>query len=417
MPYSKILEGETMKLTKLSLAALIAVGALTTNASAQMLEEAIKGVETDGYMRYRYTSVVVEPDGADSATKSEHEYKGVVNLKTPVQNGFQAGMTLLYLNTDVSGDSTANVTTIGSTDSDFRVKNFWGSYTLAKSKTTFTAGKQTVGSFLTDDMSATGLKVTNQDVAGVTFAAVAFDSLQQDGDFALRNVTLGDNPGRTVGMSNVYAVAAIGAFGPVGFQGWYHMISEVADSLAAELSYSADMGGTKVKAKGQYVATSMEDKVAGGAASDGDFMAIQAGASVSIVDLCLGYVAYEADTVNGADGTSFAAIEDEGKLIRAGEQLSEDTDAFTGENTYFFAKATVKIPGVEGMSMGLDYASKEADLVANDVDSDEVVLRAAYKFNKNLNLKSYYSMMEVDSEAAGADFDSNKFRFEAMYSF
>ncbi len=45
-----------MKLVKLSLAAIVAAGALTSVASAASLEEAIKNVEVTGYARYRFDS-------------------------------------------------------------------------------------------------------------------------------------------------------------------------------------------------------------------------------------------------------------------------------------------------------------------------------------------------------------------------
>ena len=45
-----------MKLTKISLAALVALGAFSSVASATPLEEAIKNVDLSGFARYRYTN-------------------------------------------------------------------------------------------------------------------------------------------------------------------------------------------------------------------------------------------------------------------------------------------------------------------------------------------------------------------------
>ena len=44
-----------MKMTKISLAACIALGSLSTASFAQPLEEAIKGIDVSGMLRYRYT--------------------------------------------------------------------------------------------------------------------------------------------------------------------------------------------------------------------------------------------------------------------------------------------------------------------------------------------------------------------------
>ena len=45
-----------MKLVKLSLATIVAAGALSSVASAASLEEAIKNVDVSGYARYRFDS-------------------------------------------------------------------------------------------------------------------------------------------------------------------------------------------------------------------------------------------------------------------------------------------------------------------------------------------------------------------------
>ena len=47
-----------MKLVKLSLATIVAAGALSSVASAASLEEAIKNVDVSGYARYRFDLIV-----------------------------------------------------------------------------------------------------------------------------------------------------------------------------------------------------------------------------------------------------------------------------------------------------------------------------------------------------------------------
>ena len=44
-----------MKITKLSLIACVALASLSTASFAQPLEEAIKGIDVSGMLRYRYT--------------------------------------------------------------------------------------------------------------------------------------------------------------------------------------------------------------------------------------------------------------------------------------------------------------------------------------------------------------------------
>ena len=75
-----------MKLTKISLAALVALGAFSSVASATPLEEAIKNVDLSGFARYRYTND--KRTGEYSNTKTEsgskagHGFKICDHFKT-----------------------------------------------------------------------------------------------------------------------------------------------------------------------------------------------------------------------------------------------------------------------------------------------------------------------------------------------
>ncbi len=64
-----------MKLVKMSLAAIVAAGALTSVASATPLEEAIKNVDVSGFARYRFDSTKVDANGNQgSDTKASHRF-------------------------------------------------------------------------------------------------------------------------------------------------------------------------------------------------------------------------------------------------------------------------------------------------------------------------------------------------------
>ena len=60
-----------MRLIKLSLATIIAAGALANLANATSLEEAIKNVEVTGYARYRFDSQNAKL-GSFEDTDNEH---------------------------------------------------------------------------------------------------------------------------------------------------------------------------------------------------------------------------------------------------------------------------------------------------------------------------------------------------------
>lgn len=78
-----------MKLAKISLAAAVALGALSTASFAQPLEEAIKGVDVSGYLRYRYNDDRYSDKNNvkdASETSATHQYKVKADFKTPVVN-------------------------------------------------------------------------------------------------------------------------------------------------------------------------------------------------------------------------------------------------------------------------------------------------------------------------------------------
>ncbi|WP_293651939.1 major outer membrane protein [uncultured Campylobacter sp.] len=64
-----------MKLVKLSLAAIVAAGALTSVANATSLEEAIKNVDVSCYARYRFDSQNAKLASFEDIDKPNHKFK------------------------------------------------------------------------------------------------------------------------------------------------------------------------------------------------------------------------------------------------------------------------------------------------------------------------------------------------------
>ena len=204
-----------MKLTKLSLAAIVAAGALTSVASAASLEEAIKNVDVTGYARYRF-------DSKDSGTNTtnKHRFTSDVNFKSALDDNFFGVLGFRYDSLDNSGERIKARTMVGADDNGndnfgqtFNVRQVYLGYTAGN--TTITAGRQVLGTFFTDDMVGTGIKLLNSDISGLTLAAIAFDNLQDDGDIGTGALTLGANHSEYVTDRNLYGVAAIGSYDPV----------------------------------------------------------------------------------------------------------------------------------------------------------------------------------------------------------
>ncbi|NLK66915.1 MAG: major outer membrane protein, partial [Campylobacteraceae bacterium] len=137
-----------MRLVKLSLVAAMAAGVMATTASAVPLEEAIKDVDVTGFTRLRYTHD--EGDGnVNTTTRGQWNFKGVLDIKTKIDDNFFAVVGIRYNESDTS--TTTSTSTGGrSGGNDFDLYRAYFGYNIGG--TTVTVGRQAVGAFFTDDM-------------------------------------------------------------------------------------------------------------------------------------------------------------------------------------------------------------------------------------------------------------------------
>jgi hypothetical protein len=372
------------KLTKLSLVAAVAVAGLTTSASAVALEEAIKGVDVSGYVRYRMTETTTE----NAWSNQENEYKIVTAVKIPVDDNMKVGIKLLAKGTTLDEEQGTNLG--NDADPELTVANAYFAATIGK--TSLTLGKQDIKTPITDEARGTGILAINTDTP-VTLAAAAFTNSKGDSTMSSTNNAL-------LAPENIYALAAIGSMGPVNAQGWLFAIENVVDSLFfVEASGKIEM----VTLTAQYATAEYDDRTAL-ANTDQSFFGLEAAATFNNIDLSIGYNC--TDEEGGAvslDGTDAA-------YVGAGEQVAYvgDVTGTAADASYFYA--TVSAPVMNGITLGADYIGGET---AN-VDDSELVLRAAYAYNKKLKFSTYYSMYETDAAAGG---DTDKMRIEAKYSF
>ena len=429
-----------MKLTKISLAALVALGAFSSVASATPLEEAIKNVDLSGFARYRYTNN--KKTGEYSNTKTEsgslagHNFKMVTNFKAAIDDNFFGVIGLRYNATDNSGDNTQDdqgSKGIGTDKTDtttgFGVHQFYLGYKIGG--TTITAGKQEIGSYFTDDAVATGLKVVNQDIEGLTLAAAAFDAIEDNEDESngtLYEITKGVRSLKAYDVGNLYAAAVIGSYDPINFQLWYGSLTNLADLLAADVSANfaisddVSLGGrinyvnsnADIDAK-SFAPLSKSIDASNGVANynDGNFYAGELTASLFGFDLRAGYMGWKVDN----KGVTSFALEDKGSLIDVGE-LTLDPTWVDGKANLIYATAGYTF---DKFTVGADYIKghiKHAAAVGKNGKEkvEEITPRFAYQYSKKLEFSSYYAF----KTSKFADQDKKKedqFRFEAKYSF
>ena len=406
-----------MKLTKISLAALVALGAFSSVASATPLEEAIKNVDLSGMARYRYTHVHDYDKNQKNVKKSNeagHNFKMITNFKAAIDDNFFGVVGLRYNATDGSGDNAGTGTDKTNTTGTFGVHQFYLGYKIGG--TTITAGKQTIDSYFTDDAIGTGVRVVNEDIEGLTLTALAFDALEGDDVESDGNLYKATGYLSTYDVGNLYAAGIAGSFNPVSFQLWYGTLTNLADVLAADVSAKFDITNDFALGARLNYANSTADKEAKNILgyNDGNFYAGELSTSLFGLDLAAGYIGWKAQD----KGISAFTFEDQGSLISAGEDVFDWTYA-EGKGNFFYATSAYTF---DKFTVGLDYVKGTQKTSAGAGNPDvkdkveEFVPRFAYQYNKKLTFSSFYSF-QTHKLPNDVKTKEDKFRFEAKYSF
>ena len=409
-----------MKLTKVSLAALVALGAFSSVASATPLEEAIKNVDLSGFARYRYTNDFIKNSNQNSTVKNSgagHAFRMQTAFKAAIDDNFFGVLNLRYDLTDDSGDKNAAGTDKTYTTGTFGVYEMYLGYKAGN--TTITAGKQLLGTFFDDkDVAGTGLKVINTDVPGLTLAAAAFDAVQSDGTELdgplLKTLTgsISDAPG------NIYYLGAAGSYDPVSFKAAIANVQEVATLYGADAGVSFNVtDDVNLNLKGQFVHNDSDHKDV----ADANFRVFQAGTKLFAAKLNAGYLDFDAKNKDN-NKISFATLDANGELINPAKILNgvmsggrQYYNNIKGNNDYWFVKAGYDI---DKFGFGAGYVQGKGTSYALQelrAKRSEWSLDASYKYSKKLTFLSWYAAAKDKKD--GASFKQDRIRFEAKYSF
>ncbi|MDY4830368.1 MAG: major outer membrane protein [Campylobacter sp.] len=416
-----------MKLFKLSLAAVVAAGALSS-VSAAPLEEAIKDIDVSGFGRYRFQSTDTRPASAQKSRNTYHRFTLDVNFKATLDDNFFSVIGLRYDSQDIVGShnkANSGITNThgglsginsgwgGQGRDSFSVRQYYVGYT-AIPYTTVLFGRQPAGTFFTDDVVATGLKVAVNPVEGLTLAALYYTNFEEDGDLAY--IRFGDASNAYIHQKNLWGVAAIYQNEMLDLQAWYAGLNKVADLFA--ISAGADYAindDISVRGTAQWAHTNLAGEFkdnhgrtpwSDGEFANSNFYGFNLGASFYGFDLDAGYLTYGKE-----DKTSLHTLEDAGSLIMPGEQLLDYTE-INGKHKVWFGTAAYTF---DAYSIGVDYVNDKVNNTGGDIKADEWVVRTGYKYNNKLSFKAWYSM--VTEKKGDVKDKSDRFRFDARYNF
>lgn len=404
-----------MNITKISIAALVALSALAQTSSATPLEEAIKDVDFSGFARYRYTYDNKKPSNAARIKNNaaRNEFKFIGNFKAKFDDNFFGVLGLRYLSNDGSG--TQSDTT--NTTEPFTVKQFYLGYKAGN--TTVQAGKQIVKTFFTDDLVGTGISVFNTDVEGLTISAFAFDALAIDTDY---DGNLIPNLIKHKTGTNIYALGLAGNFDSIAFQLWIANMSHTATLVGTELKVNASVtDDVKLGLQAQYVSNFMNNEMATKTQyKDARFYAFRANTDFFGANLNAGYINFKADE----GGTGFITLEDNGELINPSKILnssmggSGNTQYYNNlkdTNHFWFVGAGYKFDKYALAANYIDGKGYSYGLNAAKAKRKEANVSTSYTYNKKLKFLGFFASAKDKKD--GKSYKQNRVRFETKYSF
>lgn len=433
-----------MKITKLSLIACVALASLSTASFAQPLEEAIKGIDVSGMLRYRYTDNRYDNKGFNKQERTRgdanHQWRAEALFKTPVINNISMNLGIGYHNAQQNVnhgkgilDNNGNYTNVfagnglgSGSDSWFGVREFNMVITPDSTNTTIKAGKMIMQTPINDtlDDRATGIFVTNSDLNHWTFALGAFDAWSID-DYQTGYALTPDNksfakPFYTAGAMSNYDTG-IGSFSS---QLWLFNATDMIDFAGfGELAWQNSM----FHLKGQYAFSKLNSDAnspwtsvyKGQKVKEGnDLYTLEAG--VRFHDYNIPVAAKIGYWGNTQDGYA-VSLDNEGSFQKVGQIWFENGATgvsismlpTTGQNmprgfesnelSMFYANINYDI--LENLNIGIDYVNgtnkiargQGAARYSGDIDFQEINPYIVWQYTKSLRIFAHYSILTTDA--------------------
>lgn len=413
-----------MKLVKLSLVAALAAGAFSV-ANATPLEEAIKDIDVSGVLRYRYDTGRFGKDvnlanGNLNSSKQEHKYRAQINFSGAIADNFKAFVQFDYDSTDGGYGTGSSSDTSGV----LTVRQLYLTYTNEDVATSVIAGRQQLNTIWSDNgidgLVGTGVKVVNNSIDGLTLAAFAVDSFNDDSD---------KTPDAILNWEeNLYGAAAIGSYevfgGQLNPQLWLAYMTDNAFLYALDVAYNTTIfDGVNWTLEAAYLGNSVDntlETLRNTEFANGNFFALRGSIEVNGWDASLGGLYY-----GDKDKGSITVIEDQGNIgsLLAGEEIFYTTgsqlNGSTGRNIFGYVTAGYTFNETVRVGGDLVYGGTKTgpSVTTSGGDKLEAVAKVSYKYSPKLNFSAYYSYVNVDNGEANGEGDHSTVRLQALYKF
>ncbi|ELP5666513.1 major outer membrane protein [Campylobacter upsaliensis] len=432
-----------MKLVKLSLVAALAAGAFSV-ANATPLEEAIKDVDVSGVLRYRYdTGRIDNKDDAGLAGQSglldkrqQHRYRAQINFNAAIADNFKAFVQLDY-NAEDSGYAKKNEkgewlpdnrSVTDGDDATLHVRQLYLTYTNEDFATSVIAGKQQLNTIWTDNgidgLVGTGIKVLNNSFDGLTLAAFAVDSFNDDEQGS--DITGFGNVKTFDDIGNLYGGAAIASYevfgGQLDSQLWGAYWDSVGAWYALDLAYGTTIFNDinwKLNAAylGNYLDKTYTFARPAKKFEDGNFFALRGSIDWNGFDASLGGLYY-----GEKDAVTVTVIEDQGNIghLLAGQEIfyteGSHLNGDYGQNTFGYLTAGYTFNEVLRLGADFVYGGTKTNDHMSGGEKMEAVARVDYKYSPKLSFQAWYSYLNVDKDKNGEG-QKDTVRLQALYKF
>ncbi|NDJ26505.1 major outer membrane protein [Campylobacter sp. MIT 19-121] len=419
----------------LSLAGFVALSSFAS-LNAISLEEAIKNVDFTGTLRYRYDTFR-EKGAAEQLDSQLHKMRAQLGAAANIGDGFKVVGMLDYNYDGEANDGGYGAGSSTKTNQPFYLREAYLQYDAADYGTSIMLGRQSLNTIWTDNDidGSVGMmgKIINQSLEGVTLAAFAVDSVNDDGDFVGVDVPVSGNATFSdlkdaIFAQNLYGAAAIIDYSEqagVAGQLWVGYVPNRTTLYAVDASYTLAFNDElSWGLQAQYLGNSTEDFLKNRNIEGGSLYTIAGTLEGYGFDGTLGYTAYGKD-----DATTFNVLEDMGDIITAGEEIQNANGSSLhgslGKNQFVFASAGYTFNDI--VRIGADYVFGGTKVKENISDrsgagkKQEIVGRVDYNYSEKLVFSGFYSYITQKSDfLSNRGYDDpkqNNIRFQAEYKF
>ena len=376
-----------MKITKLSLATIIAMGTISA-ANAQNLEDAIKNVDISGTAAYRYNDY-------ETSTGSNN-YKVATNLKSGINDN-------LAFNSRIIIGNATNPASLDTGEADSEAGFSLSEANFAYSgiqNTIVTAGKQGLSTPFTIDRDAMGNEQTGTGLVATTNLGMV--SLT-GGFFNQTNIenTIGATTNETAlsknltGGEDLYFATANLTVENVTLDATYINLLDTLDGFTVGAKAKFDVAGVALNPYARYSSIDIDNY-----SKDNTLWKIGTDAQMGIFGA---YVAYgqtdEEGGETGLDYSSDTGMDDHWRVTLTG--ISDASVVYASVNTQV----------TDSVNVSINYSDLNAGSMSNDKDQSEIYGQASYQMSKNFKTFARFGQYDYDGDT------SNMGRLHAQYSF